>query len=172
MYLEEIKIIETSPCLADKELFKAITRASVSLTEILPYLNAIITEKPNYLPNLSSFEFKKGRVGFTLQDTGINITRFANMTELYELLDWIKGLVNDTYENRANIEPSYKERKVVLPLKIYSFLPKTNCKECGEQTCMAFASKLCKFDKGVDDCPSLGKSEFADLRQKLIAEMA
>ena len=28
------------------------------------------------------------------------------------------------------------------PLNLYKQLPQTNCKECGEQTCMAFAAGL------------------------------
>ncbi len=170
MFLEEIKVVETSPCLADERLFKAITKASVSLKEILPYLNAIV-KKPNYQPSSSSLIFKHGIVGFTLQDTNINITRFANMTELYEILDWIKDLINDTYERRSEIEPNHKARKIVPVLNIYKLLPKKNCKECGEQSCMAFAAKLNKLDAEVDDCPLFQKSEYADLRQKLKKQM-
>jgi ArsR family metal-binding transcriptional regulator len=171
MFLEEIKVIETSPCLADEKLFKAITRASVSLTELLPYLNAIV-DKPNYQPNSNSLMFKDGIIGFTIQDTNINITRFANMTELYEILDWVKKLINDAYESRSEIEPNHNARKIVPALKIYGLLPKKNCKECGELTCMAFAAKLNKFDVEIDACPLLQKIEYADLRQKLINEMS
>jgi len=170
MFLDDITVVETSPCLADEKLFKAITMASVTLTEILPYLNAIV-DKANYQPNSGSLTFKNGIIGFTLQNNNINITRFANMTELYELLDWIKDLINDTYESRSEIEPNYKARKIVPVLTIYKFLPKKNCKECGEPTCMAFAAKLNKLDVEVDDCPLLLKNEFAELRAKLKSEM-
>ncbi|MCL2774851.1 MAG: hypothetical protein FWD71_16110 [Oscillospiraceae bacterium] len=170
MFLEEIKVIETSPCLANEKLFKGLTRASVSLTELLPYLNAVV-EKSNYQPSSNSFVFKKGIIGFILQDTSINITQFANITELYEILDWVKELINATYESREYIEPNYKARKIVPALTIYNLLPKKNCKECGESTCMAFAAKLNKLDAEIDDCPLLKKSEYADLRQKLIKEM-
>jgi ArsR family metal-binding transcriptional regulator len=170
MFLKEIKVIETSPCLAEKHLFKGITMASVSLTEILPYLNAIV-DKPNYQPNSNSLTFKDGIIGFTLQDYNINITRFANMTHLYEILDWIKNLINDAYESRDEIEPRYKARKIVPVFKIHGLLPKTNCRECGEQSCMAFAAKLNNFDAEIDECPPLQKNEYADLRKKLITEM-
>jgi len=170
MFLEEIKVVETTPCLAEKDLFKAITRASVDLTEILPYLNAVV-EKPNYQPNSGSLIFKDGKFGFTLQGTNINVTKFANITELYELLDWIKDLINTAYESREEIEPNYKARKVVPVLKIYRLLPKKNCKECGEQTCMAFATKLNTFDAEIDDCPLFKQNEFSKLRDKLVKEM-
>jgi len=169
MFLEEITVVETTPCLAEKHLFKGITRASVDLTELLPYLNAVV-EKPNYQPNSQSLTFKNGIIGFILQGTNINVTKFANITELYELLDWVKDLINDIYESRSDIEPKHTARKITPVLKIYNLLPKKNCAECGEQSCMAFAAKLNKFDAEIDDCPLLKQNEFAELRDKLIKE--
>ncbi len=166
MFLESIKIIETSPCLAEKELFKAVTRASTSLTEILPYLNAVL-EKPNYQTTPPSLVFKKGIIGITIQEDKISLTKFVNITEAYEILDWIKDLINDTYESRNEITPNYIGLKKVGLLKIYSFLPKKNCKQCGEPGCMAFAGKLSKFDAEIAECPLLADPEFSDLKEKL-----
>jgi ArsR family metal-binding transcriptional regulator len=106
-----------------------------------------------------------------LQRSNINISRFANITELYEIIDWIKDLINDAYDSRSEINPSYKVRKVVPTLHIYNLLPKKNCQECGELTCMAFAAKLHKFDAEIDDCPLLMKNEYADMLAKLKKEM-
>ncbi len=41
-------------------------------------------------------------------------------------------------------------------LDIYKLLPKTNCKECGVPTCLAFAMKVAAGQAGLDDCPQLG----------------
>jgi len=170
MFLKDITVIETSPCLAEKDLFKGITMASVDLTELLPYLNAVV-EKPNYLPNSNSLLFKNGIIRFTLKGNNINVAKFANITELYELLDWVKELINTTYENRERIEPNHKGQKIVPTLKIYSLLPKQNCKKCGEQSCMAFAAKLNKLEAEVDDCPLFRENEFKELKNKLLREM-
>lgn len=167
MFLESIKIIETSPCLADSELFKAVTRASVDLTEILPYLNGIL-EKPNYQSNSNSIMFKKGIIGFTLREDKIAITKFANLTEAHEFLDWVKDLINTTYDRKSEIAPSYKERKQLGLLQVYTMLPKKNCKKCGELSCMAFAAKLSKFEAEMDDCPLLSEPEYSGLKEKLI----
>jgi len=168
MFLESIKIIETSPCLADSELFKAITRSSVDLTEILPYLNSIL-EKPNYQTSSNSLMFKKGIIGFTLREDKIAITRFANLTEAHELLDWVKDLINDTYKRKSEITPNYKGRKQLGLLQVYSMLPKKNCKKCGEPSCMAFAAKLSKFEAEIDDCPLFNEKEYSESREKLNA---
>ena len=169
MFLDSIKIIETSPCYADKELFKAIARASVSLTELLPYLNSVF-EKPNYLMNPPSLVFKEGIVGITIQDDKVSLTRIVNITQAYEILDWLKDIINDTYESRDEITPNYAGLKQVGVLKIYSLLPKTNCKKCGESSCMAFAGKLSKYDAQIDDCPLLFEPEFSDFKVRLEKE--
>jgi acetyl-CoA decarbonylase/synthase, CODH/ACS complex subunit gamma len=40
-------------------------------------------------------------------------------------------------------------------LDIYKLLPKTNCKECGFATCLAFAMQLAKKAVSIDKCPFL-----------------
>ena len=42
-------------------------------------------------------------------------------------------------------------------LDIYKLLPKTNCRECGFVTCLAFAMQLAKKAVAVDKCPYLGE---------------
>ena len=38
-------------------------------------------------------------------------------------------------------------------LEIYKHLPKTNCKDCGVPTCLAFAMKVAAGQAGLDQCP-------------------
>jgi len=50
--------------------------------------------------------------------------------------------------------------KLNSPLQVYKYLPQTNCAECGEATCMAFASHLIVRSKKIDDCPPILKEGF------------
>jgi hypothetical protein len=38
-------------------------------------------------------------------------------------------------------------------MEIFQFLPKTNCKECGESTCLAFAGAVFTGKTGLSSCP-------------------
>jgi acetyl-CoA decarbonylase/synthase complex subunit gamma len=49
--------------------------------------------------------------------------------------------------------------KELSPIDVYKLLPKTNCKECGEENCMAFATKIVNREVQVDQCPPLLKKE-------------
>ena len=45
--------------------------------------------------------------------------------------------------------------KELSPIDIYQRLPRTNCGECGEANCMAFAAKLVNREALLDDCTPL-----------------
>jgi 4Fe-4S ferredoxin len=44
-------------------------------------------------------------------------------------------------------------------MEIYQLLPKTNCKECGKSTCMAFGVDLLSRKVKVGDCPPLVRED-------------
>ncbi|MFQ6067938.1 MAG: acetyl-CoA decarbonylase/synthase complex subunit gamma [Candidatus Bathyarchaeia archaeon] len=49
--------------------------------------------------------------------------------------------------------------KEVSPIDVYMLLPKTNCKECGEENCMALATKLVNREVALEQCPPLLRKE-------------
>jgi acetyl-CoA decarbonylase/synthase complex subunit gamma len=50
--------------------------------------------------------------------------------------------------------------KELSPIDVYKLLPKTNCKECGEENCLAFATKLVNREVTLDKCkPLLAKTQ-------------
>jgi acetyl-CoA decarbonylase/synthase complex subunit gamma len=48
-------------------------------------------------------------------------------------------------------------------LQIFKLLPKTNCKECGQATCMAFAMQLAAGKAELDGCPYVSDEAKAEL---------
>jgi len=50
-------------------------------------------------------------------------------------------------------------------MQIYKNLPKTNCKECGFPTCMAFAMQVAAKQKALTDCPHLSEEGEAALAE-------
>ena len=57
--------------------------------------------------------------------------------------------------------------KELSPIDIYKLLPKTNCKECGQDNCMAFATKIVNREIEIDSCKPLLKPENAKNYAKL-----
>ncbi|MDI9646428.1 MAG: (Fe-S)-binding protein [Archaeoglobales archaeon] len=59
----------------------------------------------------------------------------------------------------------------LTPMDIYKLLPKTNCKKCGEQTCMSFAFKLLNREKKIEDCKPLFEEKRYEKQKEKILEI-
>jgi acetyl-CoA decarbonylase/synthase complex subunit gamma len=55
----------------------------------------------------------------------------------------------------------------VSPLDVYKLLPRTNCKECGEENCMAFATKLVNREVPIEKCAPLLAKEYENSYKEL-----
>ena len=49
-------------------------------------------------------------------------------------------------------------------MEIFKLLDKSNCRECGEKTCLAFAGAVLRGQKSIDDCPRLDPAVAAQFR--------
>ncbi|UCB47100.1 MAG: acetyl-CoA decarbonylase/synthase complex subunit gamma [Spirochaetota bacterium] len=50
-------------------------------------------------------------------------------------------------------------------MQIYKLLPKTNCKDCGLPTCMAFAMQVAAKQKALTDCPHVSEESKEELSE-------
>jgi acetyl-CoA decarbonylase/synthase complex subunit gamma len=50
-------------------------------------------------------------------------------------------------------------------IEFFKLLPKTNCKECGQPTCLAFAMLLANQKAKTDDCPHISQSSRDTLKE-------
>ena len=58
--------------------------------------------------------------------------------------------------------------KELSPLDVYKLLPRTNCKKCGEENCMAFATKVVNREILLESCtPLLEEGKYKKNYQKL-----
>jgi acetyl-CoA decarbonylase/synthase complex subunit gamma len=55
----------------------------------------------------------------------------------------------------------------ISPIDVYKLLPRTNCKECGEENCMAFATKLVNREVSLEQCPPLFEEKNRRAYQRL-----
>lgn len=169
MLLRDYKFRLVFPeCNPSVETVNAIADLSDDISEVLPYLNATI-KGCFYNPDAGTLRFvKDGRV-VTLYPMLAAVSRLEDENEARAVLDSLKELINTTYERRDQIKPSYKTGDQLKVMDIYRLLPKTNCKECGEPTCFAFANKLVRQEADLSTCAPLHTEEHQQKRQRLLA---
>ena len=55
-------------------------------------------------------------------------------------------------------------------MEIFSILDKSNCKKCGEKTCLAFAGAVYMGKRKIQECPNLGSADYAKFTSNSVAE--
>jgi acetyl-CoA decarbonylase/synthase complex subunit gamma len=65
-----------------------------------------------------------------------------------------------------------KSIREVSPIEVYQRLPRTNCGECGETNCMAFATRLVNREVLPEACPPILRPESAQAYGELLALLA
>jgi acetyl-CoA decarbonylase/synthase complex subunit gamma len=58
-------------------------------------------------------------------------------------------------------------RQRISPIDVYKLLPKTNCKKCGVDNCMAFATKLVNREATLEECPPITEPQSREAYQRL-----
>ncbi len=170
-FLKSITLCYVAPCMADEKKIRLIGYFDRDITEILPYLNAVI-KGASYNKGASTLTYAKERRLINFYNIKITIAKADNIIDAWHILDEVKVLINDTYKNRAGIKPNYEEKVKVTALQIYGWLPKTNCRACGEATCLAFACRLLLGEQKLSRCISLStESKFVE-NKKIMQEMA
>jgi ArsR family metal-binding transcriptional regulator len=167
MLLHSYQLTRTLPCLADPEKIRVIAEISDEIHEVFPYLNAILKGCIYNHPALTLTIKKDGKL-FTLHAHHITLAKIEDEKEAEEILKWLQGLINETYEKRDKIEPNYSMAAELKALDIFKLLPGTNCKRCGELTCLAFAVKLVGRDTEITKCDPLFSQNYHGKRNVLI----
>ncbi len=154
MLVKKVEIAQVMPCIADPAKIRVIAKADHRLEEVLPFLDKVIPTAL-YSERAGFLTYKRGLSIITLHASGeIAMTQITDNEEAVKILDEIKDKINDTWARRADL---------------YAYLPKTNCGECGEKTCMAFAMKVLNEGKKLSDCTVLAEDKYRGARDTLVS---
>jgi ArsR family metal-binding transcriptional regulator len=167
MLLNSCKITRILPCIADPEKIRVIAEVSDEIHEVFPYLNAIIKGCIYNQPALT-LTIRNEEKLITLHANHVTMTLIEDEREAYEVLNWLKDLINETYEKKDQIEPNYTDGGQLKPSDIQKLLPGTNCRECGFRTCLAFAFKLVDEKIEIAKCTPLFLDQFKEKRKVLL----
>jgi len=154
-------------CLADPEKIRFIAYFDKNVSEIFPYLNAIL-DGAIYNHEGKTLTIKKEGRLISLHPNKIAAGKVIDEDDAHHIIDWIKEKINFCHDNKDSIEPSIERRQKLSALDIYKLLPGTNCRKCEEPTCIAFAAKLSSEEISVLKCTGLFSGDFTDKRKELL----
>jgi DNA-binding CsgD family transcriptional regulator/ArsR family metal-binding transcriptional regulator len=127
-------------------------RLSADISELAPYINAV-ADKAVYYEKPPFIRFLLDKVLCTLYQDGGSAASFSDRNQALNFMKRLVAFLNDIYLRRDSIVSNYKRYRPISVLDIFRLLPRTNCRECGLASCMAFAAALSKHKTVPDRCP-------------------
>jgi ArsR family metal-binding transcriptional regulator len=120
----------------------------------LPFLNAALGGFDFYNdPSAVSFKVRGKPIKVDSHEIAVNA--LEDEAEADKILEWMKNGINDALENRDRIDPRYQGMPKTQLLEVLKLLPRTNCRECGQPTCMVFSAQVTEGIKDLENFPSL-----------------
>lgn len=127
---------------------------SQDISEVIPYLNSALGGF-EYIADPPSVTFKVQGKLITVHGDRIAVNALKDEAEATKIIEWLKREINETWETREQISPSYQAAPRPQLMEILKLLPRTNCRACGESTCMVFAVRAAEGVKDGGNCPEL-----------------
>ncbi len=155
MLLESYRLeIFNNECMPGAMTVQCFAHLAQDVSESLPFLNAELGGF-TYIKHPPSVTFRLHGKLLTVHSKKIAVNALKDEAEARKIIDWLKREINNAWEQRHSITPRYEGMPRPQVLQILKCLPKTNCRECGEPTCMVFATRVAEGVKDSDDCPVL-----------------
>ncbi|MBM3133518.1 MAG: hypothetical protein FJZ95_10895 [Chloroflexi bacterium] len=157
--------LATPECSPGSEWYRAFIALENDIAGVLPYLNAALKGRLDYNHKAGILLWEsEDRKRYAFRPHEIAIAPIFSREEAQTLTDSIVGTINDVWDRRGEIKPNLEGKKA-LPnvLDILRLLPRTNCKECGSPTCMAFAAVLRSDSAQLSRCPYLSEDAYLKL---------
>ena len=165
--VDEIRIAQVLDCLADPEKIRVVAEFSCDVTEVLPYLAALLPR--------AGFNHQAGLLTLMLEGRLLTVyPRLATLAKARDeddarlVLEWLRERFNEAWARRGELRPVLERRRAPRFLDVYRLLPGGNCRRCGEATCMALAGRLALGEALPADCPRLGEEAYAKNRDLLV----
>ena len=140
----------------NRPAWNALFNLDQDVSALFPYINgtierALYFEKPHYI--LFSLDDTECALYPKRAVTGLFSDRDEALDFAWKLID----LLNDLDTRKGSLAPNHRKYKHIPVLDIFKILPRTNCKQCGYPTCMAFAAAVSTHKASPCQCPDFSQ---------------
>lgn len=153
-------------CMPEVPVWSASAHIQNDVSEVMPYLNAVL-DRALYDSDNQYIIWKEGGRKYALRPHELAVSSILDREQACDLVGSAVAAINQIWSKRDEIAPDYSKRTPPKLLDILKHLPRTNCRECGVPSCMAFAAELIEGNRRLEDCPPLSEEGSTDALRHL-----
>ena len=157
--VKKVIIKNIKPCIISEGQISVLMQLDSKLHNVLPIMALKFPPgKVNYIEKKNVLTLSLYDRLITIYPSGkVSMNKTNSKEESIEIMKEVAGSINEAhFKSKTWKKVDYDAIKEKLskigPLSIYACLPQTDCEECGEATCMAFAIKLLSGDSKLNEC--------------------
>lgn len=143
-----------SKCNAGAKSLHCYAHLHNDVSEALPYVNTVLGGF-GYLKDPPTLTLRSSGKLITIHPEKIAVNALEDEVQAKKIVNWLQREINSAWENRITIIPSFESAKKPKLIQILKLLPQTNCKKCGEATCMVFSVLVTEGVKDHTNCPEM-----------------
>lgn len=167
-FINALKIVQVLPCLADPDKIRFTAEFDRDVSPLFPYLNATLKGAIYNHQGKTLTLRKEGRL-ITLHPGFVAAGKVLDVNDAHKVIGWIIQLLNDCQRDKATIQPDFERRELLNVIDVVRLLPGTNCKKCGQPTCLSFAARLTMEKDSVMSCAELFLPDYREKREELFS---
>jgi len=152
------QITGMAPCLADGAKVRVTSMWNQDIGELLPYVNTVV-KFAFFDPGRMTITFKYRGCPVILERRRVTLGQLVDLDEAEDILDDLVDFLRRVQNKKSEITPLNQLKTQPQAQEIIRMLPRTNCGQCGELTCTAFALKLVLDRQKAENCLSLTGDE-------------
>lgn len=157
--VKKVIIKNIKPCIISEGQISVLMQLDNELHHVLPLMVLKFPPgKVNYIEKKNILTLSLYDRLITIYPSGkVSMNKTNTKEESIEIMKDLAGSINKAhFESISGKKVDYGAIKQKLskigPLSLYECLPQTDCEECGESTCMAFAMKLLSGESKLNEC--------------------
>ncbi len=161
----ELELVEPG-CAPGASRWNALITFPNDISGVFPYLNARFSGI-RYDHANKIIIWREDKQMYALRPREIRVALVHDLPEAEEIAREVMDRINNIWEERERITPSYIERQPPPVIEILKRLPQSNCRQCGYLTCMAFAADLSQGKASIDFCTPLCQPENSTKKEQI-----
>lgn len=150
--------LKTPGCHPGEVVYVANFKLDADVRALFPYINAV-GQNSIYFDKAQTIQFTLEGTRCSISPELVHASKFEEREHALKFAEKLIEYLNKLDQRKDIIEPDFTPFKPVPVIDIFKLLPRTNCKDCGYSTCMAFAAALSKGETSATSCSAMETSD-------------